>query len=162
MTTTTAQAPAPLRQRILDLIDYAILGAWPAGDCTACARSTGTRCAPCTALWADVTRLDAAVTRVEDADSDAGALAVFLDLMAGLAGADMHTRAAARHAVDPAPLTPGQREFALGILHDAIRWTTPCDDEESRRRAAYENARDRIRTARNAAEIGIAMTGGAS
>jgi hypothetical protein len=81
-------AGLPTRQRLADLTEYAIQGAWPrdAEDCTACFGLAGGRCSECAAQQADAVALSRVSETINESATDAGALAVFLAGLADMAG----------------------------------------------------------------------------
>ena len=82
------KAGLPSRQRLADLTEYAIQGAWPRdnGDCTACRDLSGERCAECAVQFADARAFIRISEAISEAANDAGALAIFLCGLASAAG----------------------------------------------------------------------------
>lgn len=85
MTAATITAPA-LRERLADIIDCTVQGAWPADNCAECRALAIGRCNGCQQQEADVAVLTAAIRDVQDAPTEAEALAAYMTCFTRLTG----------------------------------------------------------------------------
>jgi hypothetical protein len=84
--TVTLAVHAPLRERLVLLLDAMVYGLHPEDECWACAEVLTDRCAPCSQALADVGALNEAITAVQDARTNAGAIAAYDAYLLALAG----------------------------------------------------------------------------
>jgi hypothetical protein len=84
--TVTLAAHAPLRERLVLLLDAMVYGLHPEDECRACAGSIADRCPECGQGLADVSALNAAITAVQGARTNAEAVRAYDACLLALAG----------------------------------------------------------------------------
>ena len=84
-----APVRTPLRERLAYLLNATAEGVWRGDDCGNCAgvfADPADRCPECAQAAEDGERLDAGITAVQDAPTEAAALGAWFDCLAGVAG----------------------------------------------------------------------------
>lgn len=85
MTAATLAAVA-LETRLLTILDYMAEGSRPPGFCPVCATAAADRCGECAQLEHDFAVINAAIGKVQQAEDDTAALAVYMKTVMHLTG----------------------------------------------------------------------------
>lgn len=84
--TATLAAGTSLRERLVLLLDAMVYGLHPEDGCKACTDAIADRCGDCAQGLTDVGALNAAITAVQDARTNAGAITAYDTCLLALAG----------------------------------------------------------------------------